>query len=97
VHIYSIGRWTMMFPAIVRERVAQDHRSIEERILEVLCERGAHMVDQLGGVLPDIGGAQLLLAIDRLSRTGAVAIGSPKNGDYLVWALPGRSAFYVAF
>lgn len=87
----------MLFPVIARERVAQDHRSIDERILEVLRERGAHMLDQLGEVLQDIGGAQLLLAIDRLSREGSIGIGPPKNGDYLVWAMPGRSTLYVAF
>lgn len=87
----------MLFPVIARERVAQDHRSIEERILEVLRERGAHLLDQLGEALPDIGSARLLLAIDRLSREGSIAIGPPKNGDYLVWAMPGRSVVYIAF
>jgi hypothetical protein len=82
---------------IERKQTVQDSEEIEEEILLVLIQRGALMLDHLERTLPNIEGARLLLAIDRLSRAGRIAIGPPRNGDYLVWAVPGESPVYVAF
>lgn len=87
----------MMFSAVARERTVSDGQAIEEKILVVLIERGAQMLDGLERSLPHVEAARLLLAIDRLSRAGKIAIGPPKNGDYLVWAIPANSPVYVAF
>lgn len=61
---------------------------IETDVLKRLQQQGAQTLDQLETQLNHIGSAQLLFAIDRLSRSGTIAIGRPKNGDYLVWILP---------
>ena len=87
----------MSSDAVTQETIEQESQSIEDDILVVLIERGAQMLDCLERALPHIGSARLLLAIDRLSRTGRIAIGPPKNGDYLVWAMPVNSPVYVAF
>lgn len=91
-----ILRWTMVSHAIEGGRTVSDSQSIEEQILDVLIERGAHLLDHLDNTLPNVGSTRLLLAIDRLSRAGRIAIGPPRNGDYLVWAVPGESPV-VAF
>ena len=87
----------MMFQAVPREQIVSDGQAIEEEILVVLIEHGAQMLDCLERSMPHVEAARLLLAIDRLSREGKIAIGPPKNGDYLVWAMPANSPVYVAF
>lgn len=70
------------------DEARQEIQSVEVNILDVLRQRGAKTLDQLEGELVHIGSAQLLFAIDRLSRSGRIAIGPPVKGDYLVWAMP---------
>lgn len=62
--------------------------AIETDVLKLLQQQGAQTLDQLEIELNHIGSAQLLFAIDRLSRSGIIVIGRPKNGDYLVWIPP---------
>ena len=64
--------------------MAVESRSIDERILDALRTDGTQTLDRLSHALPAEGWAPLFLAIDRLSRAGKIAIGPPKNGDYLV-------------
>jgi predicted transcriptional regulator len=45
----------------------------EKRLLEVLRERGPQTLDELCA-LPDFDWAQVLMAVDRLSRTGDVVL-----------------------
>jgi hypothetical protein len=71
-----------------------DQQSIDSRILALLEDQGAHLLDELDRILPDVGSARFLLAIDRLSRAGKIRIGPPANGDYLVSAILGRHAAY---
>ncbi len=71
----------------------QEIQAVEVNILDVLRQRGAKTLDQLEGELVHIGSAQLLFAIDRLSRSGRIAIGPPINGDYLVWVMPEPAAW----
>ena len=87
----------MMSQTIGREQIVQDSEEIEEEILVALIQRGALMLDHLEQMLSHIEGARLLLAVDRLSRAGRIALGPPRNGDYLVWAVPGNSPVSVAF
>jgi len=87
----------MMSQIIEREQTLQDSEAIEDEIIVVLIRRGALMLDHLERTLPNIESARFLLAIDRLSRAGRIALGPPRNGDYLVWAVPGKSPVYVAF
>ena len=63
--------------------------AVETTVLKILEHQGARTLDQLESELVHIGSAQLLFAIDRLSRVGRIAIGPPRQGDYLVWLLPG--------
>ena len=72
-------------------------QSIDDRILALLHEQGAQKLDDLDKVLPDVGSARFLLAIDRLSREGKILLGPPENGDYLVTALPATRTVYAAF
>ncbi len=60
---------------------------VEANILEMLERQGAKTLDQLESELTHIGSAQLLFAIDRMSRLRKIAIGPPRKGDYLVWLL----------
>lgn len=72
-------------------------QSIDDRILSLLQEQGAQKLDDLDKILPDIGSASFLLAIDRLSREGKILLGPPENGDYLVSAIPAARSVYTAF
>jgi hypothetical protein len=47
--------------------------SVESRLLDVLRENGPQTLERLCA-LPDVSWAQVLLAVDHLSRTHAVAI-----------------------
>jgi hypothetical protein len=58
--------------------------SVQEWVLGTLRERGSQTLDQLGDALPSANWAQLLLAIDRLSRQGDIAMRIHAHGDYLV-------------
>lgn len=72
-------------------------QSIDDRILTFLQEQGAQKLDHLDKILPDIGSASFLLAIDRLSREGKILLGPPENGDYLVSAISAARSVYTAF
>jgi len=71
--------------------------SVDDRILALLREQGAQKLDDLDKILPDVGSARFLLAIDRLSREGRILLGPPENGDYLVSVLPASRFVYAAF
>lgn len=57
--------------------------SIEGRILDVLREKGPQTLENLC-TLPDAGWAQVLLAVDHLSRSCTVAIERIGPCDYQV-------------
>lgn len=77
----------MMLPNVERNPIGAESTAIETNVLEILEHQGAKTLDQLESELIHIGSAQLLFAIDRLSRSGRIAIGPPRKGDYLVWLL----------
>lgn len=87
----------MTFRTIPESLLVAEQQSIDDRILEVLGEQGAQSLDHLDKLLPDVGSARVLFAIDRLSRTGQILIGPRKNGVYLVWATPATRSVYTAF
>jgi hypothetical protein len=62
--------------------------SVEEWLLGTLRERGPQTLDQLGKSLPEANWAQLLLAIDRLSRRKEISMRSHPPGDYLIALKP---------
>ncbi len=82
---------------ITQRTAVSTRESIDEQILVVLIEHGAHLLDEPARALPHIEAARLLLAVDRLRRVGRIAIGPPKNGDYLVWAMPESCPAPIAF
>ena len=87
----------MTFRTIPESIRLLEEQSIDNRILELLEDRGARSLDHLDKSLPDVGSARLLFAIDRLSREGKILIGPPTNGDYLVSVIPSTRAVYTAF
>lgn len=78
----------MISETVGRNTVGSESMTVEMNVLNILERQGAKTLDQLESELMHIGSAQLLFAIDRLSRSGRIAIGPPRKGDYLVWALP---------
>lgn len=56
--------------------------SVDEWLLETLSGRGPKTLDKLGRCLPETNWAQLLLAIDRLSRRVDMRLHS--HGEYLI-------------
>jgi hypothetical protein len=62
--------------------------SVEEWVLGTLQEGGPQTLDQLAESLPEANWAQLLLAIDRLSRHGDISMRSHPPGDYLIALQP---------
>lgn len=87
----------MTVRAITESVQVLEQQSIDNRILDLLENQGAQMLDDLDKGLSDVGSARFLLAIDRLSRAGKIFIGTPKNGDYLVSAIPSTRSVYTAF
>lgn len=61
----------------------QQWPSMKEWILSLLHEHGLHTLDELGVLLPRTNWAQLFLAIDGLSRDGAIDL-RWLDGDYWV-------------
>jgi hypothetical protein len=57
--------------------------SMEEWVLDVLEREGVQTLDQLGLLLPSGNWARLFLALDRMSRSGCIALWSNGRGDYL--------------
>lgn len=60
-----------------------DPSSVEHRLLEILQERGPQTLESLCA-LPGANWAQVLLAVDRLSRTGAILLGPLARCEYQV-------------
>ena len=58
--------------------------SIDEWILSALTVQEEQTLDALGRRLPEVNWAQFFLAIDRLSRTGKIALWPLQHGDYRV-------------
>ena len=58
--------------------------SLVEWVVGTLETRGPQTLDQLSQRLPDTNWAQLLLAIDYLSRKGQVSLDLVRRGDYVV-------------
>lgn len=78
----------MTSQTVAGNAVGQEGFRVEADVLQILEQQGARTLDQLESELVHIGSAQLLFAIDRLSRSGRIAIGPPCNGEYLVWVRP---------
>jgi len=68
--------------------VGTESTMVETNVLDILKRQGARTLGQLESELFHIGSAQLLFAVDRLSRSGRIAIGPPQKGEYLLWVLP---------
>lgn len=83
----------MISQTVEPKESAPGTQPVEVNILDLLRRHGAKTLDQLEGELDYVGSAQLLFAIDRLSRSGRIAIGPPVKGDYLVWAMPEPAAW----
>jgi hypothetical protein len=60
----------------------------EDRILQILKERGPLTLDQLGELVSPGGWAPSFLAIDRLSRSGHIALRRTHYGDYEMSVIP---------
>ncbi|MGH7231637.1 MAG: hypothetical protein ACREJU_09805 [Nitrospiraceae bacterium] len=60
--------------------------AMEEWVLGILQQQRLHTLDQLGLLLPAANWAQLFLAVDRLSRSGAITLRSNGQGQYLLSA-----------
>jgi hypothetical protein len=58
--------------------------SLVEWVVGILQERGPQTLDELGHCLPDTNWAQLLLAVDYLTRNGHISMDLVRRGDYLV-------------
>jgi hypothetical protein len=58
--------------------------SMKEWVLSTVREHGMVTLDELGTFLPQANWAQLFLAIDRLSRDGAIRLRLLGNGEYLL-------------
>jgi hypothetical protein len=58
--------------------------AVEEWVLGILRARGPQTLAQLEEALPVWKWAQLLLAIDRLSRQGAISLRRHDSGGYLI-------------
>ena len=57
--------------------------SIEQWVLDILEREGMQTLDELGSLLPRGHWARLFLALDRMSRSGRIALWSNGRGDYL--------------
>ena len=58
--------------------------SLADWLVGTLQESGPRTLDELGQRLPDTNWAQLLLAVDYLSRNGHASMSLLPQGDYLV-------------
>ncbi len=61
----------------------------QERLLKILRERGPQMLDRLCE-LPEFTWAQVLLAVDHLSRSRDISIGLVGRNEYQVSLTEGR-------
>ena len=58
-----------------------NHPSLDEWILGALRRKRSQTVDQLAACLGDVNWSELFLAIDRLTKTGAILIWPSPIGD----------------
>lgn len=56
--------------------------SMSEWVLHILHERGGQTLDEIGALLPNANWAQLFLAIDKLTRDGAIELRFAGRGEY---------------
>lgn len=66
--------------------------SLVEWVLGTLETRGAQTLEDLASRLPDTNWAQLLLAIDYLSRKGRVSMALAGRADYVVSLRSGEAS-----
>jgi hypothetical protein len=69
-----------------RRTFVQEKPSIDDWLLSALQQHGTQTLDQIGTLLPEANWAQVFLAIDRLSRSGKIALWSPGFGERLISA-----------
>ena len=74
---------------IMSEERTLGESACERRILEILREQGPQMLDSLCE-LPELTWAQVLLAVDHLSRAREVSIELVGRNEYQVSLAPGR-------
>jgi hypothetical protein len=68
----------------MQEATLTAYPSMQEWVLNTLQEHGGCSLDELGALLPGTNWSQLFLAIDRLSRSGAIGLRSLGYGEYLL-------------
>jgi hypothetical protein len=68
----------------MKEATLTAYPSMQEWVLSTLQEHGVCSLDELGALLPGTNWSQLFLAIDRLSRGGAIGLRSLGNVEYLL-------------
>ena len=66
-----------------------------EWLVEILERNGPQTLDALGASMPSTSWAQLFLAVDWLSRSGAITLRSIGRGTYLVSLARQRKRFAV--
>ena len=67
-----------------RRTLVQEKPSIDDWILGAMQQHGTQTLDQMGTLLPEANWTQLILAIDRLSRSGKISLWSPGFGEHLI-------------
>ena len=66
-------------------RVSRQSRpSMSEWLLHILHESGAQTLDQVGTLIPSANWAQLFLAVDKLTREGAIELRFAGHGEYVL-------------
>jgi hypothetical protein len=68
----------------MKEATLTAYPSMQEWVLSMLQEHGVCSIDELGALLPGANWSQLFLAIDGLSRDGAIGLRSVGDGEYLL-------------
>jgi len=66
--------------------IENEKPSLDEWVLAVLREHGTQTLDNLAMLLRPVNWGRLFLAVDRLSRSGKVALWSPGFGEYFITA-----------
>ena len=67
-----------------RRTLIQEKPSIDDWILGALQQHGTQTLDQMVTMLPEANWAQIILAIDRLSRSRKISLWSPGFGEHLI-------------
>jgi hypothetical protein len=74
---------------VISEERLREASACERRILEILCQRGPQTLDTLSE-LPEFTWAQVLLAVDHLSRSREVSLEMIAPREYQVSLAEGR-------